>query len=220
MHMLMPTSIQHKSFVKLRSQRGFTIVEVLLILVLIGVITTLSMPSMRSLMSQSSDLKAATRLLHILNQTRNQSTRRNRAYRVEIRGWGGQQPQGQLSILEAPRNTCASLVDQQNRVVEIDRFAFGQSQVQAEQSAPQPEVGLLGWKRSLEQDALLEDPLFLCISSSGAIFLQEGDVFTPLYGTLSFYVQRFRGGGGNWSVSTPPQQVHLQFSSGAQLKMR
>ena len=199
--------------------RGFTIVEILLVLVLIGVITTLSIPSIQSVVSQHSDLKAATRLVHALNQVQSQATRRNRAYRVMISQWGSQGPQGLITIEEGARNTCRSLIDQVDFVTEVSRLAFGQSQVRVDESAPQPHVGLLGWKRNIQEEAVIQEPLTLCFGSNGAIFIQEGEIFTPIYGTLGLYVQHFKGE-GNWTISSPAQSVHLHFSSGAQLRIR
>jgi prepilin-type N-terminal cleavage/methylation domain-containing protein len=198
---------------------GFTIVEILLVLVLIGVITSLSVPSIQSVVSQHSDLKAATRLVHALNQVRNQATRRNRAYRVSLSQLGSQAPQGQLIIDEGARNTCRSLVDQVDLITEVSRLAFGQTQVRVDESAPQSHVGLLGWKKNTQEEAINQEPLTLCFGSNGAIFIQEGEIFTPIYGTLSLYIQHFKGE-GNWTISSPAQSVHLHFSSGAQLRIR
>ena len=158
---------------------GFTIVEILLVLVLIGVITTLSIPSIQSVVSQHSDLKVATRLVHALNQVQSQATRRNRAYRVVINQWGSQGPQGQIIIEEGARNTCRSLIDQADLITEVSRLAFGQSQVRVDEIAPQSHVGLLGWKRNIQEEAVIQEPLTLCFGSNGAIFMQEGEIFTP-----------------------------------------
>ena len=198
---------------------GFTIVEILLVLVLIGVITALSIPSIQSVVSQHSDLKAATRLVHALNQVQSQATRRNRAYRVIIDQWGSQGPQGQIMIEEGARNTCRSLIDQVELITEVSRLAFGQSQVRADEIAPQSHVGLLGWKRNIQEEAMIQEPLTLCFGSNGAIFIQEGEIFRPIYGTLALYIQHFKGE-GNWTISSPAQSVHLHFSSGAQLRIR
>ena len=55
-----------------------------MVLVIIGILTLIAVPAMRTFTSTSYDLSAATRITHTINRAKDQARRRNRAYIIDF----------------------------------------------------------------------------------------------------------------------------------------
>ena len=195
------------------SCRGFTLLELLITFVLIGIITTLSVPSIRSVTHRHDGLDTATDLAQHLNVARDQAIRRNRAYEVLINELSINAPRGVLLISEAAANSCQSIVDQPDQVSALEVRVYGTSQIAQAPLSKQPAVGISGWRQSHEGNYQNEN-LQLCFNARGALFRRDGALYTEV-GRLQLGIQQFEG--PPWVPLGRPQDVNLNFSSGAQV---
>ena len=202
---------------KRSDQRGFTMIEMMIVVALISVITTLAYPSMRSIMQRQQDLDAASQLIELTQKTRAQATRRNRAYELRVSGVQANAPRGLVTIIEGGNNLCASLLNPEGRSL-VREVPFGETEVQGEMPAKNAWVGLTGWRRD-ERAALANEPLSLCLSPSGSVNLFDNAGYLPLRGVLQVAVQPFMGD-GNWRPFGPPRFVEYTYASGARLQLR
>jgi prepilin-type N-terminal cleavage/methylation domain-containing protein len=198
--------------------RGFTMMELLIVILLIGIVTTLAIPSMRSIMRRYQDLDAASRVTFLVNQVRSQATRRNRAYELTFRDFSDDQPQGLLIVSEAVGNTCQSLIEQANGIEEIARYPFGQTQIGPTQDAKAKTVGLTGIRKGNEGRFSLQEHT-LCINSGGALYEQAGQNYIEVTGVQQMGVQLFVGDPPNLHQG-PPRIVEFTFSNGASLQQK
>lgn len=194
--------------------RGFTLVELMMTFVLIGVIVTLSVPSFKSITRSHESLESTTDLAQYLNFARDQAIRRNRAYEVVLNELDPGTPAGVLLISEAPANSCQSIIDSPDLVSALEVRVYGRSQVAQMPSAKQPKIGITGWRVGRAGN-FQSDRLQLCYNARGALFKRDGALYSEV-GYLSVRVQKFDG--PPWAALGPPQQVELYFSSGAQVK--
>lgn len=183
-------------------------------MVLIGVITTLAMPAMKSVTRRSENQEIAAMLTHQLNLARDQATRRNRAYQVVISDFNAAIPLGLMAVNEANSNTCQSVIDHPDQLRLLDARPFGRSVLPDIESSIRPFVGLSGWQRG--EEGWQNTPLELCINPKGGLFIQSGATFTELIGHLAIGVQQFFG--DPLRPLGPPLQVELTFSAGARVK--
>ena len=194
---------------------GFTILELLITLILIGIITTLAMPAMKTVTRRSEAAEIAGQLSQLINLAKDQSTRRNRAYQVIISEFNSAIPQGRLSLSEAASNTCQSLINQPNLIKSLETKPFGASVVDNQQPSIRPFVGLLGWRQNTAQE-WQSSVLELCINPKGGTFVRAGDSFTELTGHFTIGVQQYFG--DPLLKLGPPYQVEMTFSSGAKVR--
>lgn len=194
---------------------GFTILELLITLILIGIITTIAMPAMKTVTRRSEALEIASQLSQLLNLAKDQSTRRNRAYQVVIDEFNLALPQGRLELNEAASNTCQSIIERPNLIKDLKTLPFGSSVVANEQPSIRPFVGLFGWKQTAAQE-WQSSKLELCINPKGGTFVRSGDLFTELTGHLNIGIQQYFG--DPLRKLGPPYQVEMTFSSGAKVK--
>jgi|LauGreDrversion4_2_1035121.scaffolds.fasta_scaffold475561_1 prepilin-type N-terminal cleavage/methylation domain-containing protein len=197
------------------ASRGYTLTELLFVVLIIGVITTLAYPSMQSITHRQNDLDAALRLRDLINKTRDQAAQRHRAYGITLRDLKKTEPGGVLEVWEATSNACERLADAAARSL-VTEEPFGRAVV-AGQGAPRAsKVGVVGWRLGLRGDLDL-NPLRLCVSPSGAVRAFDGVGYAPLVGVLHLAVQPFMGE-GDWTPFGPPRFVEVTFSSGARLR--
>ena len=197
---------------------AFTIMELLLVVVLIGIVTTLAVPSMRSVVRRHQDLDVASNIATTINKIRDQATRRNKAYQVIVSEMNAATPQGRISVFEASGSGCQSLIARPAQVHAVDSFPFGMSGGDQERPIKDKNVGILGWRIGVEQ-AFNEDEQTYCFSSNGALYKFNGGTYTPVSGVLNLAVQSFIGDRA-WSPFGPPIIIELSFSSGAQLQRK
>jgi prepilin-type N-terminal cleavage/methylation domain-containing protein len=201
----------------LRSKRdsGFTLLELLITLVLIGIVTTLAMPAMKTVTRRGEALDIASSLVQQVNLARDQANRRNRSYQLIISDFNMVNPSGAITLSEGASNTCQSLVEKPDQLNTLVTKPYGGSVINGVESSIRPHVGLGGWRRS-DADDWQTATLELCINPKGGTFVRSGALFSELIGHYSLAVQQFFG--DPLRPLGPPYQVELTFSSGAKVK--
>ena len=197
------------------SNHGFTILELLITLILIGIITTIAMPAMKTVTRRSEASEIAGQVSQLLNLAKDQSTRRNRAYQVVLNEFNSAIPQGRLSLSEAPSNTCLSVVNQANLLRVLEDRPFGSSTIPNQNPSIRPFVGLHGWRQNANQEWQISR-LELCINPKGGTFVRTGDLFTELTGHFTIGIQQYFG--EPLRKLGPPFQIEMTFSSGAKVQ--
>lgn len=206
---LIPRSIHRGSH-----ERGFTLLELLLTVVLVGIITTLAVPAMKSVTRRSEGHEIAAQLAHLINMSRDQATRRNKAYHMILNEFNAAMPSGVIVISEAPANTCQSILDRPDLVRRLESKPFGLTTLAETEPSIRPFVGLAGWNRDHEgwQYSALE----LCVNPKGGMFVKWGAFYTELTGMLALGVQQYFS--DPLRPLGPPLTVELTFSSGAKVQ--
>lgn len=196
------------------SQRGFTLVELMMTFILIGIVVTLSIPSFKSITRSHEGLESATKLAQHLNVARDQAIRRNRAYEVVLNELDPGAPSGVVLISEAPANSCQSIVDQPDLISALEISVYGESRVERLPASEQRRVGIAGWRIGREGN-FRSERLQLCYNARGALFKRDGSLYSEV-GALQINLQKFDG--PPWRALGAPHRVELNFSSGAQVK--
>ena len=196
------------------SMCGFTLLELLITIVLIGVITTLSMPAMKSVTRRSEGHEIAAQLVHLMNTARDQATRRNKAYGVTLNEFNAGLPTGVIVLNEGPANTCQSLIDRPDQLRRLESIPFGGSTLAETEPSNRPFVGLSGWKS--DQGGWQNRALHLCMNPKGGLFVKSGSLYSELTGFLFIGVQQYFS--DPLRPLGPPIQVEMTFSSGAKVQ--
>jgi len=192
-------------------------IELVIVLVVISVVTTLAYPSMQSIMHRKADLEVASELVNLSHRIRAQATRRNRAYGIHLREIESASPKALVEVSESTSNLCEHLLDPTKRGLVLS-LPLGQAEAEGALPPKEDHVGISGWRRG-DVAALNTDELRLCYSPSGALKVYDGAGYTPLTGVLELAVQPFSGE-GNWRPFGPPRFVELSYASGAQITRR
>jgi prepilin-type N-terminal cleavage/methylation domain-containing protein len=203
-------------------ERGFSLTELLAVAVIILTISILAYPSLRSFSGANDDAAAATRLVRLFNQTKDQAKRHNRAMTFEIPVFDRASPGGRVEVRESRHTTCQSAIEAaveapDDAFLPAERFPFGDSIVDGFEGYVQERVGLRGWAAGGEPRA---DILRLCIGPDGAAYRVDRGVMQPVSGKLDVLVQRFEPGRGGWAAFGPPRRVRITFGGGARLVLR
>lgn len=194
-------------------RRGFTMVEMLLVLVLIGLISVVAYPALSTFNARNADAAAATKVSRLINRVKDQARRRNRAYLLTFEAMNDDQPQGRMSIREATSTSCSLATVDATRL--LSQVPFGATLVAGYTGARTPDVGLAGWQQG-DGDLQAAD-LTLCASPSGALAVGVGAQAVPLAGQLEVHVQLFEPGGGGWRLKGPARVVELTYAGNARL---
>ena len=210
-----PSQTRTNKVRKVRTEKGFTLLELLVSFILVGIITTLAMPAIKTVTRRSEALDIATLITQQINIARDQATRRNHAYQVQFKSFSTVVPQGSLSLSEGYSNTCQSLIDRPDQIKDLGSKVFGASVLAEVEPSNRPHVGLGGWRRS-NNSAWRSEELEFCINPKGAVFLRSGNLFSELTGHLYLGVQQFFS--DPLRPLGPPQQVEVTFSAGAKVK--
>ena len=200
-----------------RSARGFTLVELLLVIVLIGMISAIAYPALDTFAGRDDDAASATRVSRLVNRVKDQAQRRNRAYAIEFEQMSAERPQGRMSVLETTSTSCSLANLDTARL--LQQVPFGQTVVALYRREQQDNVGLAGWIPEGQENASV-NTLTLCVSPSGALAIGAGPAATPLEGQLSLQVQRFDLSGGLWRPMGPSRVVEMTYAGNARLKLQ
>jgi len=197
-----------------KGERGFTMIELVIVLAVIAIITTLAYPSMRSIMNRKADLEVAAQVVELSNKIKGQAVRRNRAYGVRLYDMSANAPQAIIEVTESNTNLCQHLLDPTKRGLVLS-LPLGQAEVEGALPSRESHVGIGGWRHAT-QGPLSTDETQLCFTPTGSLQVLRGAGFTPLTGVLELAIQPFAGN-GNWVPAGPPRYVEFSYASGAQV---
>ena len=206
-------STHHRSF-----EEGFTIMELIMVVVVIGIITSIALPSMKSVVRRQEDLDVSSHLVQTINTIRDQAVRRNKAYAFTLMEMEPSQPQGLVRVQEAAGNTCQSILEKPEDAHEVAYYSYGLSHRENALRPHSKNAGLIG-VRAQSKGPLESDEKTFCFNSNGALYVKEGALYSELIGIHEIAVQLFMGE-VNWSSFGPPRIVKMTFSSGAQLQQK
>ena len=129
--------------------RGYTIGEMLMVLVIIGILTYVAVPAMGTFTDSNLDLSAATRITHTINRAKDQARRRNRAYVIDFVLMVSDAPGGRIDILETPGTSChrasESVFDEGGARI-VHSLPVGGSDAPDYKGPNEKNVGLVGWR--------------------------------------------------------------------------
>lgn len=197
-----------------RVARGFTLVELLLVIVIMGIIALVAYPALVSFQARDRDASAATALSRLINRTADQARRRNRAYLVQIIEHSAAEPLGRVVIRESSRPSCSLTTLDATRILQT--VPFGATDEPDFKGDQEVDVGLAGWRRNGGAEVSPDD-ITLCIGPNGALAVGFGPDAEPLSGRLEVLVQRFELSGGDWVASGPARTVEMTYAGGARL---
>lgn len=212
-----------KTVIRTLGERGFTLTELLAVAAIIITVSVLAYPIMRTFSGASDDASAATRLVRLFNQAKDQAKRNNRALAFDIPVFDRASPGGLVEVRESRHATCQSAIDAaedapEDAFTDPEVFPFGESQADTFTGYVEERVGLRGWTLGNAQDTA--NALRLCLGPDGATHLVDRGTVRPLTGKLDILVQRFEPGRGGWKAFGPPRRVRLTFGGGAQMVLR
>lgn len=203
-------------------ERGFSLTELMAVAVIILTVSILAYPTLRTFSGANDDAAAATRLVRLFNQTKDQAKRHNRAITFEIPVFDRGSPAGRVEVRESRHTTCQSAIEgaidaPDDAFLPVERFPFGASIVDDFVGYVEERVGLRGWTTGGDARA---DTLRLCVGPDGAAYRVDRGVMRPVSGKLDVLVQRFEPGRNGWTAFGPPRRVRLTFGGGARLVLR
>ena len=206
-----------------RGERGFTLTELLAVAVTIITISALAYPTLRTYSGANDDASAATRLVRLFNQTKDQAKRNNRAIKFDVPVFDRAAPGGLVEVRESRHTTCQAAIDAavdapDDTFLDPELFPFGETVVESFVGYVEGRVGLRGWSAGNAQDT--SDALRLCVGPDGATYQVDRGTVRPLTGKLDVLVQRFEPGRGGWAAFGPPRRVRVTFGGGAHLVLR
>lgn len=201
------------------TQAGFTLVEILLVVVMISLLTVLAYPTLKTFSARNADTDVASKVANTINKVRDQARRRNRAYSMTIQDIDGATPQGRMVIREGDSDSCRrTFADLNSNSTEIERIPYGTSTEDAFVGDVVFEVGISGWVvpgGNIGNPA--RSPFVLCASPDGALHRVNNRVPVPVAGRYRVLVQRYLEGFDGWKREGPPRTVELTFGGGARL---
>jgi len=192
---------------KRHREAGFTINEILGVVVIVGVVTMLAYPAMKTFSGRSNATSAATRITHTFNRARSQAMRRNRAIVADFVLFHANEPGGRIDFLEARTNSCAQLSEQiqdgdENATMLLDSLPVGGTVIENHQGANEANVGLRGW-RAGSDGPVATTRVRLCISPNGKTYLLQRDI-RDIESWVEVEVQRYRASEGGAAQSVGP----------------
>lgn len=209
-----------------RRPAGFSLVELLMVVVILTVLGVLAYPSLRTFAASDGDLESASFTARTLNRVKAQAGLHNRAYVLIFSNFSTNQPQGRLEVREGNSPSCIDvLANLAGSTRVLKRFGYGGEGLPAndpanDMTAAVEDVGLRGW---LPPDAdgnpanAQTEPLTLCVKPDGAVI--DGGSLDPVGGRLRVLVQRFEQVDGAWRMLSPPRRVAITFAGPARLDL-
>ncbi|MCK6570787.1 prepilin-type N-terminal cleavage/methylation domain-containing protein [Myxococcota bacterium] len=208
-------------------RRGFTLVELLFVVTLILVISTLAFPSLRTFTARDRDASMATFVSHEFNRIKAQSQMRNRPYIVRFGDFNAADARGSFEIFESTVAVCGDAVaDLAGNAQRLARYGFGSTPMGGGWTQPpggtDPIVGLTGWRlrplRAAEGPIVRAGSLTLCVRPDGSVHTMNGAVATPIAGEIGLLVQRFSAQAGA-GPSGPARTIRIGFTQPARLEL-
>jgi len=175
----------------LRNAAGFTLLELMIVVIVISIITALAYPSLENTMAERRLHQASRDVVNLLQFARMQAILKGRAYRVDVALAGTSLLGGSLQVFIENGNTCANSAVQ---VRSLDLSDF------------YPDVGLL----SVKPDSVLTNSL--CFKPDGRVYMANtglapvmqdttASTFHTRPSTVAFVLRRIASySGGNEAV--------------------
>ncbi len=199
-----------------RDGAGFTLVELLIVVVLIGILGLIAYPTIESFTRTDSEAGVATDIARRFNRTRDAAKRRNRAYIVDFPVFVANQPLGQMDVFEGGSASCLAESARMPNLPLIVSVPFGETVVAAFQGKRVDAVGLTGWLGAGDANAR-QAALRLCIAPDGSVWRVDGAAVEPISGRTRLVVRRFEPTGGGWEPIGPGRAVEMTFASHARM---
>jgi type II secretory pathway pseudopilin PulG len=208
-----------------RHPAGFTLVELLMVVVIVMVLTFVAIPSLRSFTARDAALDVASSTARLVNKVKSQARQRNRAYLMVFSSFAGDRPQGWVEVREGNGPSCVRTAgDMAANTRLLRRFLYGGQPPPGgdltinDTSETIPEVGLSGWMPPDGlPDNLRRNDLVICVKTDGAVV--DAATLLPLTGRVRLVVQRFEGSGQGWALAEPGRNVVLTFGGQAHLEL-
>ena len=202
-----------------RNPRGFTLTELMFVVVMVIAITLLAFPNLRTFGARDQDVSVATFFTHEFNRVKSQAQRRTRAYVVSFRQMNRNLPSGRVEIREAQGTSCAEVaanVNARSRVIAAYGVGDDESELEQVPGLRTNFVGLSGW---VPPGGNIGNPLVadltLCARVDGSLMRIDGNAVTPVNGQTQLLVQRFQTEQG--PTNGPPRRVRFDFAQPARL---
>lgn len=190
-----------------------------MVVVVMITLSLIAIPALRSFQDRDKEAGVATVVSRGLNQLKNQSRQRNRAYIVTFDQFNGGAPGGRMQVVEGISNSCQRALANLGGLPLLLTDNFGQDQADGDINSDNPrDIGLINWREGAAGD-FEDEPLQICLRPNGSMLVVDGGVLRAPRERLQFGVQRFEGAGVNWRIVGPPRQVLVGFSGPARLEV-
>lgn len=200
-----------------RKQRGFTLIELMMVVAILTVATVVAWPTLSTFLGRDSEASAATDVARLINRARDQAQRRNRAYLLRFDNFNEGQPTGSVGVIEGRGPSCRTLTGDPATGRLLQTVPFGETPQGNFSGEVEKKVGFRGWRAPGSDDDRF-DALDLCIGPNGSVqWLPAGGVPQPVGGRLRILVQRFEIRDANWGFAGPARRVEVTFAGGAQM---
>ena len=181
-----------------RGQAGFTMGELVFVVIIVSIITLLAYPAMKTLTNSNASTDTATKVSHRFNQMRGQSKRRNRPIVVDFRHFSANTPGGRIDFREGRSASCARVaidLDEggDGSTAFLDSIPVGGVEVPGYRGPNPDDIGYSGWRLG-EDGEISTERVRLCINPDGGIYRLAAGTSQQLEGVLELLVQAYESG--------------------------
>ena len=199
-----------------RARRGFTLVEVLLVLLVIAILSLVAYPTIEAFTRRDSEAGAATEIARQLNKARGQAKRRNRAYIINFPVFSGAAPLGLMEIYEGTGPSCLTAASAMPNLALLLSVPFGASTSNTYFGKTDVSIGLSGWFAAGQQNASTQ-VLRLCAAPDGSMWRIVAQQVNAVDGRLRLQVRRFQRAGAAWELIGSGRAVEVTFAGHARM---
>jgi prepilin-type N-terminal cleavage/methylation domain-containing protein len=178
-----------------RSQAGYTLMELLIVVILIGLVTALAVPQISEAIANNKVTDATNRTLIAVRAARSKASVDGSAMGVYVRSTEDNQL---IRLDRSSDNTCSSLPDcdddppYDRKNCGVDWIDFRNSQW--------TRYGVRITSVTYNDEDSQVNPLVLCVQPSGSIFMKTGGVWTKVASTIDIAMDRTDDGSNSATV--------------------